>query len=214
MKPTYPFLKPEIVFSTEWKKTTLWFLTWKRGKILVLCRMKEVKKNIDIYEKKLRELEVNLEDKKTEEEDKKKYEILYQKDKEMDEFLNSFDQVREKVLSYLYTGITITWQTLKEHQRYSLTNCQSPLNIKPTSYQGKCFSCQRRQKPKHRCSNQGRIRNQTQQFESFRKCRDSNCIRGVRLEKQHWKNERWDLQQVRESGAIQGPTDQKEDNSE
>ena len=70
--------------------------------------MKEVKKNIDIYEKKLRELEVNLEDKKTEEEDKKKYEILYQKDKEMDEFLNSFDQVREKVLSYLYTGITIT----------------------------------------------------------------------------------------------------------
>jgi intraflagellar transport protein 74 len=56
--------------------------------------MKEVKKNIDIYEKKLRELEVNLEDKKTEEEDKKKYEILYQKDKEMDEFLNSFDQVR------------------------------------------------------------------------------------------------------------------------
>lgn len=59
--------------------------------------MKEVKKNIDIYEKKLRELEVNLEDKKTEEEDKKKYEILYQKDKEMDEFLNSFDQLREKV---------------------------------------------------------------------------------------------------------------------
>jgi intraflagellar transport protein 74 len=59
--------------------------------------MKEVKKNIDIYEKKLRELEANLEDKKTEEEDKKKYEILYQKDKEMDEFLNSFDQLREKV---------------------------------------------------------------------------------------------------------------------
>lgn len=61
--------------------------------------MKEVKKNIDIYEKKLRELEINLEDKKTEEEDKKKYEILYQKDKEMDEFLNSFDQLREKVFS-------------------------------------------------------------------------------------------------------------------
>lgn len=60
--------------------------------------MKEVKKNIDIYEKKLRQLEINLEDKKTEEEDKKKYEILYQKDKEMDEFLNSFDQVREMVI--------------------------------------------------------------------------------------------------------------------
>lgn len=59
--------------------------------------MKEVKKNIDIYEKKLRDLESSLEDKKTEEEDKKKYEILYQKDKEMDEFLNSFDQVRDRV---------------------------------------------------------------------------------------------------------------------
>lgn len=36
-------------------------------------RVKEVKKNIDIYEKKLRDLEAALVDKKTEEEDKKKY---------------------------------------------------------------------------------------------------------------------------------------------
>jgi intraflagellar transport protein 74 len=43
--------------------------------------MKEVKKNIDIYEKKIRDLEGALEDKKTEEEEKKKYEILYQKDR-------------------------------------------------------------------------------------------------------------------------------------
>ena len=57
-------------------------------------RIKEVKKNIDIYEKKLRDLDAILEDKKTEEEDKKKYEILYQKDREMDEFLNSFDKLR------------------------------------------------------------------------------------------------------------------------
>ena len=47
-------------------------------------------------------MEANLEDKKTEEEDKKKYEILYQRDKEMDEFLNSFDQVREKVKTFFY----------------------------------------------------------------------------------------------------------------
>jgi|LakMenEpi03Aug12_release.lakeMendotaPanAssembly.Ray.scaffolds.fasta_scaffold65222_3 intraflagellar transport protein 74 len=58
--------------------------------------MKEVKKNIDIYEKKIRDLEGALEDKKTEEEEKKKYEILYQKDREMDEFLNSFDKERSK----------------------------------------------------------------------------------------------------------------------
>lgn len=35
--------------------------------------IKDTKKNIDIYEKRLRELDVILEDKKTEEEDKKKY---------------------------------------------------------------------------------------------------------------------------------------------
>lgn len=58
---------------------------------------KDAKKNIDVYEKRLRELEANLEDRKTEEEDKKKYEILYKKDKEMDEFLNSFDDIRENV---------------------------------------------------------------------------------------------------------------------
>ncbi len=64
-------------------------------------RIKEVKKNIDIYEKKLRDLEGILEDKKTEEEDKKKYEILYQKDREMDEFLNSFDKMRSNEINEL-----------------------------------------------------------------------------------------------------------------
>lgn len=60
-----------------------------------------MKKNIDVYEKKLRDLEAMLEDKKTEEEDKKKYEILYQKDREMDEFLNSFDKVRYNEINEL-----------------------------------------------------------------------------------------------------------------
>jgi intraflagellar transport protein 74 len=46
--------------------------------------IKDAKKSIDIYEKRLRELDVALEDKKTEEEDKKKYELLYKFDKEMD----------------------------------------------------------------------------------------------------------------------------------
>ena len=60
-----------------------------------------MKKNIDIYEKKLRDLDAILEDKKTEEEDKKKYEILYQKDREMDEFLNSFDRLRDNEIGEL-----------------------------------------------------------------------------------------------------------------
>lgn len=43
--------------------------------------IKEAKKSIDVYEKRLRELDVALEDKKTEEEDKKKYELLYKRDR-------------------------------------------------------------------------------------------------------------------------------------
>lgn len=49
----------------------------------------------------MRDLEGVLEDKKTEEEDKKKYEILYQRDREMDEFLNSFEKVRSNEISEL-----------------------------------------------------------------------------------------------------------------
>lgn len=49
----------------------------------------------------MRDLDAILEDKKTEEEDKKKYEILYQKDREMDEFLNSFDRLRDNEIGEL-----------------------------------------------------------------------------------------------------------------
>lgn len=66
MKPIFLYQKPETESLTEWNKIIPWLLTWKKGIFLILWRMKEVKKNIDIYEKKLRELESNLEDKKTE----------------------------------------------------------------------------------------------------------------------------------------------------
>jgi len=59
-------------------------------------RTKEVRKNIDNYEKKLRELDNENEDKKNKEEEKKKYEILYQKDKEMSEFIDSYDTQRNQ----------------------------------------------------------------------------------------------------------------------
>lgn len=62
-------------------------------------RTREVKKNIEMCEKRLRELEASLLDKKTEEEDKKKYEILYQRDREMDEFINSFEKNRENEIN-------------------------------------------------------------------------------------------------------------------
>ena len=61
-------------------------------------RTKEVKKNIEVYEKKLRELEGNLQDKQSEEQNKDKYMILYEKEKQMDEFLSSFEKSRENVI--------------------------------------------------------------------------------------------------------------------
>lgn len=53
-------------------------------------RVKEIRKNIDNYEKKLRELQDSNENQKKSEEEKKKYEVLFQKDKEMTDFINSY----------------------------------------------------------------------------------------------------------------------------
>ena len=60
-------------------------------------RTKEVKRNIEIYEKKLRELEASLQDKQSEEQNKEKYLILYEKEKQIDEFLGSFEKNRDNV---------------------------------------------------------------------------------------------------------------------
>ena len=68
-------------------------------------RVKEIKKNIDNYEKKLRELSSEQDNKKKSEEDKKKYEVLFQKDKEMTDYINNYDHIRNKVrLSTIFVG--------------------------------------------------------------------------------------------------------------
>lgn len=47
-----------------------------------------------IMKKKLRELHNEIENSKNKEEDNKKYEILYQRDKEMSEFINNYESIR------------------------------------------------------------------------------------------------------------------------
>jgi intraflagellar transport protein 74 len=59
-------------------------------------RIKEVKKMNDAYEKQLREMAAEFEEKRNEDQDKQKYEILYQRDKEMTDFIQTFDQTRGK----------------------------------------------------------------------------------------------------------------------
>lgn len=50
-------------------------------------------------EKRLRELDASLQDKKTEEEDKKKYSVIQEREREMDSVINSFDKNREEELA-------------------------------------------------------------------------------------------------------------------
>ena len=64
-------------------------------------RIKEVRRNVDNYEKKIRELQQEAEDKKSQEQDKQKYEILYQRDKEMTDYINNFENTRRQVIMYL-----------------------------------------------------------------------------------------------------------------
>lgn len=69
------------------------------------------------YEKRVRELEADLAGKKTDEDDKKKFEVLYQKEKEMDEFLNEFESLRETVLEELAKAETQAQSLLEENSK-------------------------------------------------------------------------------------------------
>lgn len=75
-------------------------------------RIKEIKKIIENYERRIKELQLDLEvnqykiklklnsilqEKKGEEQDKQRYEILYQRDKEITEFINGFEETRKHV---------------------------------------------------------------------------------------------------------------------
>ncbi|CAD8054404.1 unnamed protein product [Paramecium sonneborni] len=61
-------------------------------------RVRDIRRNIENYEKRLRELQTELEDKKSQEQDKQKYEILYQRDQEMTDYINNFDKTRQQEL--------------------------------------------------------------------------------------------------------------------
>ena len=82
-------------------------------------RVKEIKKNIDNYEKKLRELGEDSENKKKGEEEKKKYEVLFQKDKEMTEFIDSYDKTRNHVIFNIPLTLIGHRRTLIKREQHS-----------------------------------------------------------------------------------------------
>jgi len=66
-------------------------------------RIKEIKKIIENYEKQIKEMSADLEEKKNEEQDMQKYEILYQRDMEMTKFIDNFEVTRKQDIEQINT---------------------------------------------------------------------------------------------------------------
>ncbi|EAS01313.2 intraflagellar transporter-like protein, putative (macronuclear) [Tetrahymena thermophila SB210] len=64
-------------------------------------RTKEIQKNIDNYEKRIREINAELNGGAEREAQKQKYEIIYQKDKEMNDFIQNYQQFREREIEQI-----------------------------------------------------------------------------------------------------------------
>ena len=54
--------------------------------------MTETRKIIDTYQRNIKEIEGDMKDKKKDGDDMQKYEILYQKEKEINDFMEKFDE--------------------------------------------------------------------------------------------------------------------------
>lgn len=65
-------------------------------------RIREVKKMIENYERQLREMSSEDSENKATDQDKQKYEILYQRDKEMSEFIDGFESTRTNELNQMH----------------------------------------------------------------------------------------------------------------
>ena len=63
-------------------------------------RVKEVRKMMENYEKQIKEMSSENEENKNSEQEKQKYEILYQRDKEMTEFIDNFESLRAAVIYF------------------------------------------------------------------------------------------------------------------
>jgi len=62
--------------------------------------VKEVRKMMENYEKQIKEMSSENEENKNSEQEKQKYEILYQRDKEMTEFIDNFESLRAAVIYF------------------------------------------------------------------------------------------------------------------
>lgn len=61
-------------------------------------RIREIKKSTDLYEKKIREMKKPSSEQQNSEEQKKKYEAIFEKDKEFSSFIDEYDSLRNQDL--------------------------------------------------------------------------------------------------------------------
>jgi len=89
-------------------------------------RIREVRKMQENYEKQIREVANTDNDDKNAEQDKQKYEILYQRDKEMSEFIDNFELMRNNELNQIRGLEGNIVKLLEEASRIQMTNTDLP----------------------------------------------------------------------------------------
>lgn len=89
-------------------------------------RIREVRKMQENYEKQIREVANTDNDDKNAEQDKQKYEILYQRDKEMSEFIDNFELMRNNELNQIRGLEGNIVKLLEEVSRIQMTNTDLP----------------------------------------------------------------------------------------
>jgi len=88
-------------------------------------RIREVRKMQENYEKQIREMNTENDDKNSEQ-DKQKYEILYQRDKEMSEFIDNFESMRTNELNQIRELERNIVAILEASSRLQLQNTELP----------------------------------------------------------------------------------------
>ena len=163
---TWAFLKPEIVFWQEWKKTTLPSPTWKKGNHSFIQNQRSQEKHRRLWEKTQRSWRCSWGQKNRR-----------RRQEEIRDFISK-RQVNGRILK-LFWQVKIqlncwTWQVGEEYHWNPWTDRKSSLNFQPASHRTFFCSQQSRQESKYNCSSKSWVRNQTQQSSRSWKHRKTN----------------------------------------
>jgi len=89
-------------------------------------RIREVRKMQDNYEKQIKEMSSENDGDKNAEQDKQKYEVLYQRDKEMSEFIDNFEPLRNAELNQIRQIEASIVGILEQSSQIQMQNTELP----------------------------------------------------------------------------------------